>query len=197
MSNRKNVNKVVLGIITGFLALSCIILISFLGYRIYTKYHGEKVIADQEKAVKERLKMIRDTQELFYRENDRYASNWNELNTFVKEGKLYSTQRKETVTLLETGVEAIKVSYDTIAGPFSVSDSLFPAQRYPDFEINSLNLIPNTNTSFILRSDTLEGISVFEVVDAEPVNPDRIEGKLDTLKIGSLIKVTTAGNWEK
>jgi len=197
MSTSKKVNKVSIIIVTIFLATCCAGLTGLLSYRIYSKYNKGKRITEQETAVKRKLRMIRKAQELYYQENDYYASNWNELNNFVQKGELYNIERNESISLLENGLETIKVSFDTVAGPFSVADSLFPSRKYPNFNINSLNLVPNSDLAFILRADTLDGISVFEVVDPMPVDPNIIEGREDTLKIGSLTKVTTAGNWEK
>ena len=195
MPTTKKINKVPVIIITVFLVMCCIALASFLSHSIYTKYDKGQRIANQSSAVKKKLKMIRKAQELYYQENDFYALDWDHLNEFVQHGELYNIERKEEVSLLENGLESVKVWYDTLSGPFSVADSLFPAHKYPNFDINSLNLVPNLNKPFILRTDTLEGISVFEVV--EPTNPLLTEGKREALKIGSLTKVTTAGNWEK
>ena len=195
--NGKNVNKKVLNGVTIALALGCIGLVWFLGNSIYAKYTTDKTLIVQERKVKDQLKMIKRAQEMYYLEKDTYANSWENLINFVKEGQLFSIERNEKIVLLESGRESIEVSYDTIAGPFSVADSLFPPRKYPDFDLNSLNLVPEMEIPFILRTDTLEGISVFEVVDPKPVDPNKQNGEADTLKIGSLVKVTTAGNWEK
>ena len=195
MPTTKKINKVPVIIITVFLVMCCIALASFLSYRIYTKYDKGQQIANQSSEIKKKLKMIRKVQELYYQENDYYASDWKLLNEFVQHGELYNIERKEEITLLDNGSESVKVWYDTLSGPFSVADSLFPSHKYPNFDINSLNLVPNLEETFILKTDTLEGISVFEVV--EPQNALLSEGKREALKIGSLTKVTTAGSWEK
>jgi len=197
MSTRNKVNKPVILITILILFCGSFFTVYKMATSILKRNEEVNYVENQEEEVKARLKLLRDVQELYYHENHKYASDWESFIDFVKHGELYNIQRNEHISLVD-GKESISVTFDTIAGPIIVRDSIIPVAIYPDLNINKLSIVPNFTNEFILRTGTnTDGIAVFEIVDANPVDSVRIKGELDTLRIGSLKKVTTAGNWER
>lgn len=176
-----------------------------LGYYLYDrikyKIEEEDRIARVERSIIERLKMIRDAQVAFQAVNRRYTEDWNELIKFIENGKIYITQRSETIIPLEYGADSVVVKIDTL-GAVPVKDSLFNERRYPNFNLERLPYIPGSNERFELYAGKIERpggaqVDVFEVRDVAPVNPRRRANNNETaLKVGSRTEVTTSGNWE-
>ncbi|MCH7397238.1 hypothetical protein MM236_04520 [Belliella sp. DSM 107340] len=177
----------------------------YLGYRLYDSVDSvveeEKRIAQTEARIIEKLQMLRDAQLAYVATNKEYAGNWNELKKFIQDGEIWLVQRKETTTLLDYGKEETTVSFDTL-GSVNVMDSLFNTRKYPDFNLEALNVVPGSGgKTFEFFADKVERnqreIPVFEIRDPEPVNPKRqANNKEKALRVGSRTDSSTAGNWE-
>lgn len=161
----------------------------------------EKRIAAIESRVIEKLQMLRDAQIAYNAANGEYADNWNELKNFIQGGEIWLVQRKETTKLLEYGKEETTVTFDTL-GSVYVMDSLFNERRHPNFNLETLNVVPGSGgQEFEYFTDKIERsgreIPVFEIRDPAPVNPKRRENNNEkALRVGSRTDSSTSGNWE-
>jgi hypothetical protein len=138
----------------------------------------------------------------YYSVHNQYAGTWPELINFVNNGRILNIQRTEIIDSVNAqGVESVRVVIDTL-GTTSVRDSLFPQSRYPDFDPNTLPLIPGSGgKQFELFAGKVArnnlNVDVFEIKDTAPVNPARrAKNNEKALKVGSREEATTAGNWE-
>jgi hypothetical protein len=123
------------------------------------------------------------------------------LKKFITEGSIYLIQRTETTKLLDYGKEETTVTLDTL-GAVNVQDSLFSADKYPDFELDLLNVVPGSGgKTFEFFADKIERsnreIAVFEIRDPAPRNPERRKNNNEkALRVGSRTDSSTSGNWE-
>jgi hypothetical protein len=192
-----NVNKI-LSIVFLLVALG-------LGYMLYESVDSvmeeEKRIARTEARIIEKLQMLRDAQIAYQGTNGEYASNWNDLKNFIESGEIFIVQRTETTKLLEYGKEETTVTFDTL-GSVPVMDSLFNESKYPDFNLETLHVVPGSEgKQFEFFADKIERsgreISVFEIRDPAPINPDRrLNNNEKALRVGSRTDASTSGNWE-
>ncbi|MCH7400890.1 hypothetical protein ACFOUP_02705 [Belliella kenyensis] len=176
-----------------------------LGYKLYDSVdsvvEAEKEIERTETRIIEKLKMLRDAQIAYNAANGEYASNWQDLKNFIQNGEIWLVERKETTKLLEYGKEETTVKFDTL-GSVGVIDSLFNARKYPNFNLENLNIVPGSGgQSFEFFADKVERnnreIPVFEIRDPDPINPKRkLNNKEKALRVGSKTDSSTAGNWE-
>jgi hypothetical protein len=174
----------------------------FLFDSIKYKIDEEERIAKIEERIVEKLKMIRDAEVAYASVNGRYTSDWDKLLAFVDTGKLYNILRKERIIMLSYGADSTVVTYDTL-GTVSVRDSIFNEQRYPNFNLETLPLIPGgEGERFELFADQITKgtgakVNVFEAKDVVVVNPmRRAENSVGPLRVGSRTEATTQGNWE-
>lgn len=187
--------------------LSIVFLISALtlGYFLYKSVDDvmqqEKLIIATEARIIEKLQMLRDAQVAYLATNGVYAGNWNDLKKFIQDGKIWLVQRTETTKLLEYGKEEITVQYDTL-GSVNVIDSLFNERKYPNFNLDNLQVVPGSGgKQFEFFADKVERtqreIPVFEIRDPDPINPKRrLNNKEKALRVGSRTDSSTSGNWE-
>ncbi|WPR76514.1 hypothetical protein [Algoriphagus sp. NG3] len=161
----------------------------------------EKRIALIEAAIIEKLQMLRDANLAFQASNGRYANDWNELKTFIQTGEIWLIQKKETTKILDYGAEETTVTYDTL-GSVAVIDSLFNERKYPNFNLDALATVPGSGgKQFEFFASKVERnsyeISVFEIRDPAPVNPNRrLNNNEKALKVGSRTDASTEGNWK-
>lgn len=187
--------------------LSVVFLIAALGlgYMLFRSVDDvmqeEKRIAATEARIIEKLQMLRDAQTAYIASNGEYAGNWNDLKKFVEEGKIWLVQRTEITKLLEYGKEEITVELDTL-GSVYVMDSLFNERKYPNFNLDNLQVVPGSGgQEFEFFADKVERnqrqIPVFEIRDPDPINPKRrVNNKEKALRVGSRTDSSTSGNWE-
>jgi len=176
-----------------------------LGYKLYLGVdevvEEEKVLNRTEERIIEKLEMLRDAQIAYQAANDGYASNWEELKKFITDGNIYLVQRTETTKLLDYGEEVTTVTLDTL-GSVNVQDSLFNEAKYPDFDLELLNVVPGSGgKTFEFFADKIERssreIAVFEIRDPAPRNPERRRNNNEkALRVGSRTDSSTSGNWE-
>ena len=191
--------------LTRILSIVFLIAALGLGYMLYRSVDDvmqeEKRIAAIEARIIEKLQMLRDAQTAYIASKGEYAGNWNDLRNFIKEGEIWLVQRKETTKLLEYGKEEIVVELDTL-GSVGVMDSLFNERRYPNFNIENLQIVPGSGgKEFEFFADKVERnqrqIPVFEIRDPDPINPKRrLNNKEKALRVGSRTDSSTSGNWE-
>lgn len=161
----------------------------------------EKRIALVEAATIEKLQMLRDAELAYQASNGKYADNWNDLKNFIQNGKIWIVQRTETTKLLEYGKEETTVTFDTL-GSVAVMDSLFNERKYPDFNLESMAVVPGSGgKQFEFFADKIERnsyqINVFEIRDPNPINPERrLNNNEKALKVGSRTDASTEGNWK-
>jgi hypothetical protein len=179
---------------------------AFLGYLLWKGVDDvveqEKRIALLEAATIQKLEMLRDAQLAFQAANGKYAGTWDSLKTFIETGQIFLVQRTETTKLLDYGAEEISVSFDTL-GSVSVMDSLFSVQKFPDFKLDLLPVVPGSGgKQFEFFSDKIEKtggylVNVFEIRDPSPINPDRKANNNEkALRVGSRTDASTEGNWK-
>jgi len=176
----------------------------FLFSSIKTEIDEEDRIATIEARVIEKLQMIREGQIAFQAVTGRYTASSDDLLSFLDTGRFYITERKETIFVLDYGADSIFVDIDTL-GTVLVRDSIFTAQKWPNFDLETLMNVPGSDgKKFAMWADQIEKsgvmVDVVEVRNTAPFNPARKESNKSNIKkplrFGSRIQVTTAGNWE-
>jgi hypothetical protein len=192
--------------LTKVLSLVFFAIAAFLGYLLWKGVDDvveeEKRIARLEAATIEKLEMLREAQLAYQASNGKYASTWDSLKMFIENGTIWMVQRKETTKLLDYGAEQTTVTFDTL-GSVGVMDSLFNARKYPDFNINSLPVVPGSGGKqfefFAAKIEKTGGylVNVFEIRDPSPVNPKRrLNNNEKALRVGSRTDASTEGNWK-
>lgn len=188
-----------------FLILSLLLAI-FLGRSIYTSIDNADRIQRMEKAVIDKLIMIREAQIGYQAVNGQYTSDWGKLKNFVDSGEFYLTSRIETIHQLSYGADSVVVEIDTL-GTVAVRDSLFSPAKYPKFDIATFSYVPgyeDQKVEFEMWADKIEKsnvkVDVVEVWNPRPIDPKRKEDNeartKKPLRFGSRTSITTAGNWE-
>jgi hypothetical protein len=176
-----------------------------LGYKLYLGVdevvEEEKRLARTEARIIEKLQMLRDAQIAYRGAKGQYAGSWEELREYISDGDIFIVVRKETTRLLDYGKEEITVTFDTL-GSVNVMDSLFNERKYPDFNLETLNVVPGSGgKTFEFFTDKIERsgreIAVFEIRDPAPINPARRKNNNEkALRVGSRVDASTSGNWE-
>lgn len=176
-----------------------------LGYLLYESVDSvmeeEKRIARTEARTIEKLQMLRDAQIAYQAAHGEYAGSWNDLRNFIQGGDIYIIQRTEKTKLLDYGKEETTVTLDTL-GAVPVLDSLFNQTKYPDFNLETLAVVPGAEGKqfdFFAAKIERSGrqIGVFEIRDPDPTNPKRrLNNNERALKVGSRTDASTSGNWE-
>ncbi len=204
--------KIRIAIISILLACLSIGVGTFLVKSIKKRWYEKVSIKETENQIKTKLKIIREAQKAYYSVNQRYCGDWDSLTTFLTDGKLYVIQRSETLIPVfywdgTSKGDSVIVKLDTL-GSVSVKDSLFSEKKYPKLHIPTLRKVPHpepekVNKDFDIFAGKIErGLSVFEVKDPDPINPDRIAKADGTMKkqplsIGHRTKSSLKGSWEK
>jgi hypothetical protein len=191
-----------------------------LGYLIYNSINGpiefDKVKKERYADVIDRLKDIRNSQEAYKSVNGRFAGNFDQLIQFVDTGKyVITTQRDSSYMEFDKNLgidmpREVRI-IDTL-GFVSVKDSLFgKSERW-----KNLMKVPHAlnGETYTMKADFLEQggykAPVFEVSVAKNVvlsdqpadllarenaalSVEEVNGA--EIKVGSLTKVSTSGNW--
>ena len=100
----------------------------YLGYFLYDSIQSvidtKEKITSSEKALIERLKLIREAEIVFQEQNGRYTSNWDSLADFIEHGQVPILQRREIITQKAYGGEEVKIMVDTL-GFVSAKEKIF------------------------------------------------------------------------
>jgi hypothetical protein len=191
-----------------------------LGYLIYDSVTGpiefDKIKKERFADVIDRLKDIRNSQEAYKSVNGKFAGNFDQLIKFVETGSyVITTQRDSSYMEFDKtlGIDMPKeVRIIDTLGFVSVKDSLFgTSDRW-----KNLMKVPHAanNETFTLKAEMLEqggyNAPVFEASVAKNViltdqpadllarenaalSVEEVNGS--EIKVGSLTKVSTSGNW--
>lgn len=191
--------------LTRILTLAFLLIAGGIAYYLYDRVKfsidEEERVAAVEAQVIEKLRFIRDAQILYKDARGQYTSDWSKLKSFIDTGTVYITQRREITTLLDYGAEETTIEIDTLAS-IPVRDTLFSRANYRKFDVDNIEEVPVTGEDFELFADKIDRnnveVSVFEVKDPAPVNPERRgeDAIVGPLRVGSRTEVTTSGNWE-
>lgn len=160
----------------------------------------EKRIAAIEAQIINKLEIIRDAEIAYRSVRGNYTSDWDKLLSFIDTGRIYITERHERIITLDYGADSVIVNIDTL-GTVRVQDSLFSEEDYPNFDLETIPIIPGSGKKFELYANEIDKngvmVDVFEARDVDPINPERRDGKgRGALRVGSKTEVTTRGNWE-
>ncbi len=169
----------------------------------------QKKIREYEQAVIEQLKLVREAQKAYLLTHGYYAPRWEDLINYVKNDSFYVVQKTEKVTPRDRNDkdwykgDIITVTYDTLQR-LLVKDYLFPADKYPNLNLENLGKVPNREGVYfklMTRLDSSKGkVAYIEVVDTVPFDKTRSEDNDNPrrrfLRFGSLDAVTLSGNWE-
>jgi len=205
----KTILQIVLWIVCGLLA-----------YLIFQSVNGpiefKKVRQERFQAVINKLKDIRDSQEAYKSVNGKYAGNFESLVKFVDTGSYTITQQRDSSFMRFDKVYQIELQVDTIVvdtlGFVKVKDSLF---RNSDAYKTMMEVPYGQNAEkFELKADIIEKSGyrapVFEakvkkdiVLHDQPGDLKAQENARNSveevngefIKVGSLVDVSTNGNW--
>lgn len=96
----------------------------FLYNSIQSVIDTQEQIESTEKAVIEKLKLIREAEVVFQEQNGHYTANWDSLVDFIQNGKVPILQRREIITQQAYGGEKVEVQVDTL-GFLSAKERIF------------------------------------------------------------------------
>ncbi|MEM9982422.1 MAG: hypothetical protein AAF734_07995, partial [Bacteroidota bacterium] len=181
-------------IFSSILAVVAVGLVWYLTRAIAKPIEEKARIQEVERQIIDRLKLIREAQVMHLDVKGVYANDFDELVNFIKQGKIYTINRKEIPVTGDSSFFQI----DTL-GTIPVRDSLLQGE-YIDYNLKELPYIPGKEEQvpfeiFVSIREALSGDTVYaiEVSDRPPlVNPRREE----PLKFGSRENISTRGNWE-
>ncbi len=175
-----------------------------LGFMLYKNIEGpiteRKQVKREETRKIDKLKMLREVQKSYLDVHGKYAGNWDSLITFVEEDTYYTIEKSEEIFVRQYGGDSVIVNIDTIDA-IAVKDLLFPEADFPNFNAQTLPMIPGSNQKFKIFSDKIQKnnvmVDVFEITDVDPISMlSELRSKGEPLRVGSRSEVTTSGNWE-
>ena len=130
----------------------------------------------------ERLEKAREAQKAYKDKYGKYTPSWDTLMNFIKHDSLALVKTKGDPNTVDSLQD---IERDTTYIP--VEKDLFP-----DYSADSIQYAPFTGKRFKMNAGTitLRGVDVrvFEIKDVKPINNR-------TLKVGSMEKGITSGNW--
>lgn len=192
----------------------------FLGYLIFKSINApikfKQVRQERYASVIAKLKDIRDSQEAYKTVNGKYANDFNSLVKFIDTGNYTITQQRDSSYIYLDKSFGIELSKDTILidtlGVVKVKDSLFKN----DIRYKTMMNVPyaSSGQKFDLKSDIIDKSGfrapVFEakvrksvilfdqpqdLLSREMAHQSVEEVNGADLSVGSLVDVSTNGNW--
>lgn len=89
-----------------------------LAYYLYNSIHStileKEKIQMTEKQITNKLMVIREAEKVYLEQNGKYTSSWDTLISFIENGMVPITVRRETIIPLRYGVDSVIVNIDTI-----------------------------------------------------------------------------------
>lgn len=176
--------------VTRIVLLAIAIALAYLTYDSVNseiKYTAEVKV--KEKAVIEKLKILKEGQLAFKEQNGKFADNFDDLLNFMQNG-----QRK---ILIQSGSADDSTTVVEISEKFvSIKETLFanvtiPKLRYLPFHADSVEF--KIAAGEINKNNVT--VPVFEIKDTKPFSKDR-QKKNNPLKVGSIYDVNYNGNWD-
>ena len=188
--------------------LAIIVVLGYLVYESVNKPLEFKAMQEKREArVIQDLKDIRSGQQIYKKMYDKYASNFDTLLIFLREGEIPIVKKVPD----PSDTTFTKTINDTI-GYIKVADSLYG--KRPHFVLDSLPYIPLTLKKYDMQAGEIErgGLTV-HVFEASAHYKDILKGmdyqsivnlvkarndidKFPGLKVGSMVEPSTDGNWE-
>lgn len=190
-----------IGGLLGLVFLVGAVALAWMNYRsVVGKIEYDKKVKMVNSYVIQGLKDVR-TAQLAYRNNfGRFTPNPDTLTQFVKTGELRLIKAEGQVPDTLSELEALElgiIKRDTLF--VNALDSLFLSKyvqkdRLYPFSIDSLTIARFSGKQFMMQAGIVStsgrNVPVFEVVE-----PDPIDKKAEPLKVGSMERATSAGNW--
>jgi type II secretory pathway pseudopilin PulG len=185
----------------------------FLAYMVYRSISRPVIFENTKRAREEKvvqnLKGIRDAQDLFKEEYNRYTANFDSLVAFVKTGQLPIVNR-----IQDPNDTTFTKTIDSIVGYINVMDSL--QNKYPSLNVETFRYIPfseprqefDIQAGYITRGGM--NVPVFEIkahyntylngLDKQRIRNEAAQrenlNKYPGMKVGSMTEPSTDGNWE-
>ena len=191
-----------------------------LAYMIYQSVNGpiefKQVRKERFQSVIDKLKDIRDSQEAYKSVNGTYAGNFESLVKFVDTGSYTITQQRDSSFMRYDKVYQIELQVDTVVidtlGFVKVKDSLFKnsdsyktmmevpyAQNGEKFELKADIIEKSGYKAPVFEAKVKKDIILFDqpkdLLAQENARNSVEEVNGDHLKVGSLVDVSTNGNW--
>lgn len=193
--------------------IALVLVAVFLAYMVYRSISRPVIFENTKRAREEKvvqnLKGIRDAQDLFKEEYNRYTASFDSLITFVKTGQLPIVNR-----IQDPNDTTFTKTIDSIVGYINVMDSLH--KKYPTLNVETFRYIPFSNpqqefeiqAGYITRGGM--NVPVFEVkahyntyligLDNQRIRNEAAQrenfNKYPGMKVGSMTEPSTDGNWE-
>ena len=205
----KTILQIVLWIVCGFLA-----------FMIYKSVNGpiefEKVRQERFQAVINKLKDIRDSQEAYKSVNGKYAGSFESLVKFVDTGSYTITQQRDSSFMRFDKVYQIELQVDTIVvdtlGFVRVKDSLFKnsdayktmmevpfGQNGEKFDLKADIIDKSGYRAPVFEAKVKKDVVLYDqpsdLVNQENARNSVEEVNGESIKVGSLVDVSTNGNW--
>ena len=184
-----------------------------LAYLVYRSISRPVIFENTKRAREEKvvqnLKGIRDAQDLFKEEYNRYTANFDSLVAFVKTGQLPIVNR-----IQDPNDTTFTKTIDSIVGYINVMDSLH--RKYPTLNVETFRYVPFSDpqqefeiqAGYIMRGGM--NVPVFEVkahyntyligLDKQRIRNEAAQrenlNKYPGMKVGSMTEPSTDGNWE-
>ncbi len=191
-----------------------------LAYMIYQSVNGpiefKQVRKERFQSVIDKLKDIRDSQEAYKSVNGTYAGNFESLVKFVDTGSYTITQQRDSSFMRYDKVYQIELQVDTVVidtlGFVKVKDSLFKnsdsyktmmevpyAQNGEKFELKADIIEKSGYKAPVFEAKVKKDIILYDqpkdLLAQENARNSVEEVNGDHLKVGSLVDVSTNGNW--
>ena len=193
--------------------IALVLVAVFLAYMVYRSISRPVIFENTKRAREEKvvqnLKGIRDAQDLFKEEYNRYTANFDSLVAFVKTGQLPIVNR-----IQDPNDTTFTKTIDSIVGYINVMDSLH--RKYPTLNVETFRYVPFSDpqqefeiqAGYIMRGGM--NVPVFEAkahyntyligLDKQRIRNDAAQrenlNKYPGLKVGSMTEPSTDGNWE-
>ena len=193
--------------------IALVVVAVFLAYMVYRSISRPVIFENTKRAREEKvvqnLKGIRDAQDLFKEEYNRYTARFDSLVAFVKTGQLPIVNR-----IQDPNDTTFTKTIDSIVGYINVMDSLH--RKYPTLNVETFRYVPFSDpqqefeiqAGYIMRGGM--NVPVFEVkahyntyligLDKQRIRNDAAQrenlNKYPGLKVGSMTEPSTDGNWE-
>lgn len=205
----KTILQIVLWIVCGFLA-----------YMIYQSVNGpiefKKVRKERFQAVITKLKDIRDSQEAYKSVNGKYAANFQSLVKFIDTGSYTLTQQRDSSFMRFDKAYRIDVQVDTVVidtlGFVKVKDSLFKnsdsyktmmevpyAKNGEKIEMKADIIEKSGYKAPVFEAKVLKDVVLYDqpkdLVAQENGRNSVEEVNGNAITVGSLVDVSTNGNW--
>lgn len=191
-----------------------------LAYMIYQSVNGpiefKQVRKERFQSVIDKLKDIRDSQEAYKSVNGTYAGNFESLVKFVDTGSYTITQQRDSSFMRYDKVYQIELQVDTVVidtlGFVKVKDSLFKnsdsyktmmevpyAQNAEKFELKADIIEKSGYKAPVFEAKVKKDVILYDqpkdLLAQENARNSVEEVNGDHLKVGSLVDVSTNGNW--